>query len=70
MEALFGMLIVFFIGLIWVTPFILLIKSNRVEGGKKILWLLIMLFISWFAWLIYLALVPKQEIKPRFKPSE
>ncbi|MES9956679.1 MAG: hypothetical protein ABW120_13655 [Sedimenticola sp.] len=44
--------------LIWLLPVILILKSNKTSGGEKLLWLLAVLFISWFAWIFYLLLAP------------
>ncbi|MES9938530.1 MAG: hypothetical protein ABW153_18955 [Sedimenticola sp.] len=44
--------------LIWLLPIILILKSNKTSGGEKLLWLLAVLFISWFAWIFYLLLAP------------
>ena len=48
--------------LIWLIPFIMVAKSDNVEGNEKLAWLLAMFFISWFAWIFYMLLAP---IKPR-----
>jgi len=40
--------------------------SKRTSGGTKVLWLLAVLFISWFAWLAYILLVPKDQPIKRF----
>ena len=66
MEGLLAILIFLFIGLVWLLPLVLLIKSDRTSGGQKVLWILIFLFISWFAWLAYILLVPKpMDIKSK-----
>ncbi|MES9960800.1 MAG: hypothetical protein ABW089_10210 [Sedimenticola sp.] len=44
--------------LIWLLPIILILKSDKTSGGEKLLWLLAVLFISWFAWIFYLLLAP------------
>ncbi|MET0102900.1 MAG: hypothetical protein ABW078_14295 [Sedimenticola sp.] len=44
--------------LIWLLPIILILKSNKTSGGEKLIWLLAVLFISWFAWIFYLLLAP------------
>ncbi|MES9868193.1 MAG: hypothetical protein ABW090_04490 [Sedimenticola sp.] len=44
--------------LIWLLPIILILKSGKTSGGEKLLWLLAVLFISWFAWIFYLLLAP------------
>ncbi len=51
-SALF--LFVFF----WLLPIILILKSNKTTGAEKLFWLVAVLFISWFAWILYLLLAP------------
>ena len=58
MEAI-GLL---FILLIWLIPFVMVIRSSRTSGKEKIAWLLLLLFVSWFAWVFYLLLAP---LKPQ-----
>ena len=43
---------------IWIAPIILVAKSNRTCGGEKIAWILLILFVSWLAWIFYLLLAP------------
>jgi len=61
MEGLVAIVLFLVIGLVWLIPLVMLIKSDRTSGGKKVLWVLVFLFISWFAWLAYILLVPKQQ---------
>lgn len=51
-----GALILFMI--IWLLPIILILKSDKTSGCEKLFWLLAVLFVSWFAWIIYLLLAP------------
>lgn len=55
-------IVIFIIGgfflLLWLIPFILIMSSRRTQGGEKVAWILLMLFISWFAWILYLFLAP------------
>lgn len=46
------------LALVWVLPFILILLSNKTSGREKLAWLIAMLFISWFAWIIYLLIAP------------
>ncbi|MFQ3249291.1 hypothetical protein [Glaciecola sp.] len=50
-----------FVLLLWLVPFILIMSSARTRGGEKVAWLLLMLFVSWFAWIFYLVLAPLNE---------
>jgi len=50
-----------FLGLIvfvWLLPFLSILFSSKTTGGKKLAWILAVLFISWFAWVFYLLLAP------------
>ena len=58
----FAVLLLLIPFLIWLIPFIMVAKSDNVEGNEKLAWLLAMFFISWFAWIFYMLLAP---IKPR-----
>ncbi|MGB0495068.1 MAG: hypothetical protein ACPGJI_01835 [Kangiellaceae bacterium] len=58
MNTVFLLSILFLIFLIWLTPFIMVAKSDEVGGNEKIAWLLAMFFISWFAWIFYWLLAP------------
>jgi hypothetical protein len=57
-----GLLIVIILFLIWLIPIILVAKSNLTEGGEKIAWVLLIIFVSWLAWIFYLLLAP---LKPK-----
>lgn len=60
----FSAVLIFFGFLIWIIPIILIARSNRTTGKEKIAWLLVVFFISWFAWVFYMLLAPLKE-KPR-----
>ena len=42
----------------WLLPIVLILKSNRTSGAEKLFWLLAVLFVSWFAWILYMLLAP------------
>lgn len=44
--------------IIWLLPMFLIVKSNKTSGAEKLVWLLTVLFISWFAWILYMLLAP------------
>lgn len=46
---------------IWTAPIILVAKSNRTRGGEKIAWALLIIFVSWLAWIFYLLLAPLKQ---------
>jgi hypothetical protein len=47
---------------IWLLPFLIIATSDKTTGGEKLAWLLVMIFLSWFAWIFYWLLAP---LKPR-----
>ncbi|MEO9945316.1 PLDc N-terminal domain-containing protein [Paraglaciecola sp.] len=47
--------------LIWLIPIILVAKSNRTQGNEKVAWLLLIVFVSWIAWVFYLLLAPIKQ---------
>lgn len=51
--------------LIWLAPFILVAVSDKTTGGEKVVWLLGMVFISWFAWILYMFLAPHKPKEPQ-----
>jgi hypothetical protein len=51
-----GAMILFLI--IWLLPIFFIIKSNKTSGAEKLFWLLAVLFVSWFAWILYMLLAP------------
>jgi len=53
------MFLMFF--MIWITPIILVAKSNRTQGGEKAAWILLIIFVSWLAWIFYLLLAPLKQ---------
>jgi hypothetical protein len=58
---MFGLLIVLIFFLIWLVPIILVAKSNRTQGGEKVAWILLIIFVSWLAWIFYLLLAPLKQ---------
>jgi hypothetical protein len=42
----------------WIIPIVAIAISDRTQGGEKLAWLLMVIFISWFAWIFYLLLAP------------
>lgn len=51
-----GLILLVVIG--WLLPIIFILKSSKTSGGEKIFWLLAVLFVSWFAWILYMLLAP------------
>ena len=53
-----GMLGIFMVALIWWLPIILILLSSKTSGIEKLIWILLIFFLSWFSWLIYLLVAP------------
>lgn len=43
---------------VWVLPILIILASRKTSKTEKILWLVAVLFISWFAWIFYALLAP------------
>lgn len=50
---------------IWVLPILLIARSDKTSGLEKAVWILLILFFSWFAWIFYMLLAP---LEPENKP--
>ena len=59
-ETILGLGIGFIVllAVIWWLPIIFILTSDKTTGGEKILWLIGVLFVSWFAWILYMFLAP------------
>ncbi|MDH5432686.1 MAG: hypothetical protein OEY19_01985 [Gammaproteobacteria bacterium] len=64
MEINFGLLFLLVIAFIWLLPFLIVVTSDKTTGKEKVAWLMLMIFISWFAWIFYALLAP---LKPKEK---
>jgi hypothetical protein len=55
-----GLAIVFSLGgvLLWLLPIAIIAASNKVTTSEKILWILAIVFLSWFAWILYFFFAP------------
>jgi hypothetical protein len=58
MQAEFVLGVWLLVLVFWLVPFVLVGKSTQTKGGEKVGWLLAMIFISWFAWILYLLFAP------------
>lgn len=45
----------------WLVPIVLIAKSDRTQGGEKLAWILLIIFVSWLAWIFYLLLAPIKQ---------
>ena len=43
---------------VWLLPILLILRSRKTNGAEKLFWLLAVLFVSWFAWIVYMLLAP------------
>jgi hypothetical protein len=50
--------------LFWLLPIVLIAASDKVGTAEKILWILAIIFLSWFAWIFYFFFAPVFD-KPR-----
>jgi hypothetical protein len=48
-------------GFIWLLPILLILGSRKTSGAEKLLWILAVVFVSWFAWILYLLFAPLGE---------
>ncbi|EHZ2903571.1 hypothetical protein M5225_004497 [Vibrio vulnificus] len=62
MNSVYGSVMVWTVFIVWLIPFVLVLKSNKTTGREKLAWVLTILFVSWFAWVIYMLIAP---IKPK-----
>ncbi|HEY9182600.1 MAG TPA: hypothetical protein VIQ99_05340 [Gammaproteobacteria bacterium] len=44
--------------LLWLLPIVIIAASDKVGGAEKILWILAIIFLSWFAWILYFFFAP------------
>ena len=47
--------------LIWLGPTVEIARSNRTSGNEKMVWILAVLLMSWFAWILYSLLAPLKQ---------
>ena len=58
MESIWLVLFIFIGVGLWFLPFALIIGSNKTSGKEKVVWLLALFFISWFARIAYIVFAP------------
>lgn len=56
-----GILILLLVLVVLVLPVFLVLFSKRVQGGKKVLWVVLMGTFSWLAWPPYVIWLRKSE---------
>ena len=58
LGVVFGLVAVFGGVLLWLLPIVLIAASDKVGTPEKILWILAIIFLSWFAWIFYFFFAP------------
>ena len=56
-----GLSVIIILGVIffvWILPLLVIMNSRKTTKSEKIAWLIPVIFISWFAWILYLLLAP------------
>lgn len=54
--------------IIWLLPILLIMGSDQATRLEKLCWILAIIFLSWFAWILYAILgplVPRREYRYR-----
>lgn len=44
--------------LLWLLPIVIIAASDKVGTAEKLLWILAIIFLSWFAWIVYFFFAP------------
>lgn len=55
LTVLVALGVIFFV---WILPLLIIVSSKKTTKSEKVLWLVAVIFISWFAWILYLLLAP------------
>lgn len=59
-----GLSVIIILGVIffvWILPLLVIMSSRKTTKSEKIAWLIAVIFISWFAWILYLLLAPLKK---------
>jgi len=56
------LILLLFALLLWVAPVLVIASSDKTSGLEKVLWLIAVIFISWFAWILYAVLAPVKSL--------
>ncbi|GLP94739.1 hypothetical protein [Paraferrimonas sedimenticola] len=49
--------------LIYLTPIVIIARSDKTQGTEKIIWLFAVVFVSWFACLLYWLVAPVSGVR-------
>jgi len=65
----FALAILFTLGgvVLWLLPILIIAASDKVSTSEKILWILAIIFLSWFAWIFYFFFAPVFDRPERFR---
>ena len=58
LGVVLGLAVAFGGVVLWLLPIVLIAASDKVGGAEKILWILAIVFLSWFAWIFYFFFAP------------
>lgn len=58
LGVVFGLVVALGGVLLWLLPIVLIAASDKVGTAEKILWILAIIFLSWFAWILYFFFAP------------
>jgi hypothetical protein len=58
LGVVFGLVVAFGGVLLWLLPIVLIAASDKVGTAEKILWILAIICLSWFAWILYFFFAP------------
>lgn len=69
MDALLLLVVVLAI-VAWMMPLFMISKADHVSQQEKLLWMLLVVFVSWFAWIFFLLLAPVMKGYPLQEPPQ
>jgi hypothetical protein len=58
LGVVFGLVVALGGVLLWLLPIVLIAASDKVGTAEKLLWILAIIFLSWFAWIFYFFFAP------------
>jgi TctA family transporter len=58
LGVVLGLAAVFGGVILWLLPIVIIAASDKVGGAEKLLWILAIIFLSWFAWILYFFFAP------------
>ena len=58
LGVVFGLVVTLGGVLLWLLPIVLIAASDKVGTAERVLWILAIIFLSWFAWIFYFFFAP------------